>query len=306
MSSTPDIRYLTNSRIDKKKWDRCVETAGNGLIYGYSFYLDLMAKNWDGIVAGDYEAVMPLPWNSKYGIRYIYQPFLTAQLGVFGNDISGLTTALIMAIPSSFRLIEMPLNPYNSTAIPKEAYYTRSNYILRLHDAYEKLEKGYNDNTRRNIKKAYQVGCLATKKITADEVIGLAVAQMYYYDKQSDENVKRFKKLYDVLEGKNMAVTYGIQLNGEFISSAVFFYSHQRAYYILVGNHPKGRSVGASHALIDSFIKEHAGQEIILDFEGSDIGSLASFYSGFGALRESYPALKINRLPFFLRWMKGS
>jgi hypothetical protein len=66
-----------------------------------------------------------------------------------------------------------------------------------------------------------------------------------------------------------------------------------------VGNHPGGKAIGASHALIDAFIKDHAGKKMLLDFEGSDIPNLAFFYSSFGAVEEEYAALKMNRLPFF-------
>ena len=69
----------------------------NGFIYGYSFYLDHMAKHWDALVSGDYEAVMPLTWNRKYGIYYLYQPFLAAQLGVFGASINAATVECIFA-----------------------------------------------------------------------------------------------------------------------------------------------------------------------------------------------------------------
>ena len=89
------------------------------------------------------------------------------------------------------------------------------------------------------------------------------------------------------------------------LASCIFFFSHNRAYYILVGNHPDGRTLGASHALIDAFIKDYAGSEMILDFEGSDIRNLAFFYSGFGAKEEIYPALKINRLPWYVRLFKN-
>jgi hypothetical protein len=95
-----------------------------------------------------------------------------------------------------------------------------------------------------------------------------------------------------------------VNKSNQLLASSVFFFDQKKAYYILAGNHPDGKSVGASHALIDAFIKDHAGQNLTLDFEGSDISSLAFFYSGFGAKEELYPALKINRLPFYLRWMK--
>jgi hypothetical protein len=88
------------------------------------------------------------------------------------------------------------------------------------------------------------------------------------------------------------------------LASAVFFYSHQRAYYILPGNHPDGRKAGASHLLIDAFIKDHAGSDLVLDFEGSDVPGLQFFYASFGAVEEPYTAIRHNRLPLFLRWMK--
>ena len=82
------ISYLTQANIDKSKWDRCIDTAENGLIYAYSFYLDAMSENWDALIVNDYEMVMPLTWKKKYTIYYLYQPVFTASLGIFGNNIS--------------------------------------------------------------------------------------------------------------------------------------------------------------------------------------------------------------------------
>jgi hypothetical protein len=62
--------------------------------------------------------------------------------------------------------------------------------------------------------------------------------------------------------------------------------------------------LGASHLLVDSFIKDHAARNLTLDFEGSDVQTLAFFYSCFGAVEEKYTALKLNRLPWLLKWVK--
>src|SRR5207249_10207965 len=77
------IKYLLHNEIDKTKWDKCIDEAGNGLSYGYSFYLDHLAKHWDGLVLNNYEAIMPLTWNKKFGIHYLYQPRFTENLGIF-------------------------------------------------------------------------------------------------------------------------------------------------------------------------------------------------------------------------------
>lgn len=306
MNEASKIQYLPHQEIDKKKWDACIHHAPNGLIYAYSFYLDTMSAHWDALVFGDYEIVMPLTWNSKFGIKYLYQPFLTAQLGVFGKGITEyIRDDFFKEIPAAFRYIDIPLNSENIMSSPSGFDIHRSNYTLNLESSYEKISAGYNENTKRNIKKAGQVGCKTEKEFDVEKVINLAVAQMKQQGNESKENTSHFRKLYQLLHEKQMATTYGIlSTANELLASAVFFFSHNRTYYILVGNNPAGRDTGASHALIDAFIKDNAGKKLILDFEGSDIPTLASFYRSFGALHEPYPHLKINRLPFFLKWMK--
>ncbi|MBI5372159.1 MAG: GNAT family N-acetyltransferase [Sphingobacteriales bacterium] len=299
------IQYLTHPQIDRKKWDACIEQASNGLIYAYSFYLDTMAKHWEALVLNDYEAVMPLTWNRKYGIRYLYQPFLAAQLGIFGNKLAEQDIRdFLQSIPAAFRYIDIYLNSGNRATAPGLFSLLRDNYVLDLNLPYEKLVSQYRDNTRRNIKKARQAGCLVQQNTAVEKIITLAVQQMQLHDKEVEENINRFRELFRLLQEQKRAVTYGITLGDELLASAVFFFSHNRSYYILVGNHPNGKTIGASHALIDAFIRDYAGQPLLLDFEGSDIRNLAFFYSSFGAVQEIYPALKINRLPFYLKWIK--
>jgi hypothetical protein len=306
MNGKDQIHYFPYKQIDKHKWDSCIDTAGNGLIYGYSFYLDHMAKQWDALVLNDYEAVMPLTWNKKYGIAYLYQPFLAAQLGVFGKNISpDLLEAFLHAIPSRFRYWDFYLNHKNIFVLEKFQLYPRNNYVLDLNRPYEEIYTGYRETIVRNIKKAEQNGCKPGKGFDGEKVIELAVRQMKTYTNESKENVNRFRGLCQFLHEKNQAIAYGIfSAQDELLASCIFFLSHKRAYYILVGNHPGGRSIGASHALIDAFIKDHAGQNILLDFEGSDIPNLAFFYSSFGAVEEKFAGIKLNNLPFYLKWLK--
>ncbi len=305
MPSTGNIQYLQQKDIDKSKWDHCIDNASNGLIYAYSFYLDAMSRHWDALVLNDYEMVMPLTWNKKYGITYLHQPFLSAQLGLFGkNPDASLLGQFLSAIPVKFRYWDFYLNHHNIFELEGFSLYRRTNYVLNLGKTYEEIYKGYSENIRRNIRKAEQMNCTVQKDFAAEKVIELALQQMRQYSKESGENVERFRQLYSILHQKMMAITYGVLLNEELVASCIFFFSHSRAYYILVGNHPNGKTIGASHALIDAFIKDHAGKKMLLDFEGSDIRNLAFFYSSFGAMEEKYAAIKLNKLPFYLKWLK--
>ena len=287
------LRYLEHDDIDPSKWDACIEHAPNGLIYAYSTYLDHMSKHWDGLVLNDYEAVMPLTWNRKFGISYLYQPPFVACGGVFGRNFN--VSEFINAIPKKFRLIEINLNAGNVY----EQGLLRNNFVLPLNASYEEIYSNYRDNIKRNIKKA--AGCVVKTGIPVEQVISLAKEQLSTVVKLHDHDLQQFQKLCEFLQTK----TYGVfSPAGQLLASCVYFFSHNRAYYILVGNHPNGKTIGASHYLIDRFIADHAGSDLILDFEGSDIRNLAFFYSSFGAVAETYPAVRIDRLPWYIKMLR--
>ncbi|MEO5889667.1 MAG: hypothetical protein ABIQ31_05405 [Ferruginibacter sp.] len=305
MQTNSSIQYLTQLQIDKEKWDACMARSANGLIYGYSFYLDHMARHWDALVLNDYEAVMPLTWNKKYGVVYLYQPFCCALLGVFGQNITAdITRDFLQHIPTKFRYWDIYLNHGNDASQAGFSFSERKNFILPLHQPYAKLCDGFSDNIKRNTKKAAQLHC-SIEKPPLQLVLKMAKQQMQDFANTSREDFERFTALYNYLQQQNAAITYGTRAeNGELLSSAVFFTWQQRAYYILAANNPNSRSTGASHALINAFIRDHADTDTLLDFEGSDLPNLALFYRSFGATQQNYPAIKYNRLPALIKWLK--
>ena len=55
--------------------------------------------------------------------------------------------------------------------------------------------------------------------------------------------------------------------------------------------------------MIDKVIQSFSGQQVMLDFEGSDDDNLARFYLGFGGMEVKYPSYSFNRLPPFGKTM---
>lgn len=301
------IHYISYTSINKEKWDRCIDQSVNGLIYGYSWYLDAMAQQWDALVLNDYEAVMPLTRNKKYGISYLYQPYFCASLGIFSAQAltAVLTEQFLKAIPARFRYIDIYLNKGNLFAVAGFPLTERINYVLSLNKPYNAIADSYRTNLKRNIKKAAQSNLQVKQHIELDAIITLAKETMQRVSAITDEQINNFKTVVTEAGKLKQAETLGIySANKELLASAVFLYSHKRWYYILVGNHPNGKTLSASHYLIDRFIALHADTDALLDFEGSDIRNLAFFYSSYGATEERYPALRMNRLPKILRWLK--
>lgn len=301
------IRYVTREQLDTDKWDRCIHDAPNGLIYGYSFYLDTMARHWDALVAGDYETVMPLPWNQKWGIAYLYQPAFTATLGIFGHCPDEATAeAFLKAIPKKFSLIEIDLNSQNQIPSHTAGLIWRTNYVLSLDQPYEQLKKKYREHIRRNLQKAQEWGCSYQENIPVEDVLMLWKQQRKFSRSLEVNSLDRFSHLCKQFKQQQHLVGCGVYSpKGQLLAGVLFLLSHHRAYYILAGNHPEGKNCGASPMLIDRFIAARAGTHLVLDFEGSDKPGLAFFYSSFGASPESYPALRMSRLPSWINNWKG-
>ncbi|MGN6802103.1 MAG: hypothetical protein ACTHJN_09365 [Ginsengibacter sp.] len=301
-----EISYLPQGKIDKSKWDNCIKNSANGLIYAYSFYLDAMSENWDALVANDYEFVMPLTWKRKYGIYYLYQPPFTASLGVFGNNISKeIVKNFLENIPQKFRYWDFYLNRQNLFSIPEFPMYERSNFILRLSSDYESIKSKYASSTSRNIKRSITFGNEIRKGIPIADVIELSKEQARNFSTIDEKTYLNFSKIFNFLKEKNLAITYGVYSpQKKLVASCAYFFSHNRAYYILVGNHPDGKTSGASHIMIDAFIQDYADKNLILDFEGSNIPSLAFFYKSFGAELEKYPGIRMNKLKGIARLLK--
>jgi hypothetical protein len=300
------IRYTRRKDIDSLKWEECLKAAPNALLYAETFYLDFLSKQWDALVLNDYEAVMPLTWNRKYGFYYLYQPFFCPSLGVFGKNVTAETVKLFLDnIPRRFRLWDIYLNKGNVFNVPGYDIYRRRNYVLPFEKSYEQLYAGFDAKHKVSIRKAVSSGCYSRKNISIQLVIQLAQEESNKDSPISDLDYERFANLYKWLDERKCAITIGIyNSQDDLVSSGAFFFWNKRAYFALEGNARKGRSIGASHFLVNEFVREYAGQFKEFDCEGSDIDGIARFLRRFGSVEEHYAAIKVNKLPPLVRFFK--
>jgi hypothetical protein len=295
------ITYLSTNQINKEKWDQCIRESVNRLVYAYSWYLDIVCPGWDALVENDYESVFPLPNNRKAGIRYIFQPYFAQQLGIFSRNILNVTVVdnFLKTIPSKFQFVEIHLNTLNKIDETHYQSIERTNHELDLINSYEFLYANYDQNTKRNTRKALQEKLILRRKVEPDELITL------FRENWGKKEVKLHFHQYDILRRlidyllkHTFSMITGAYLPDGTLCAAVFFLRDEnRVIYQLAASNNKARENGAMFLLVDSFIKEHAGQPLILDFEGSNDKNVARFYKGFGAKAIHYSQVKINRLP---------
>ncbi|HWB26358.1 MAG TPA: hypothetical protein VG738_12800 [Chitinophagaceae bacterium] len=300
------INVIPSGSLNKAKWDNCINTSHNGLVYATSTYLDAMATHWAGMVLNDYKYVMPLPWRKKMLVQYIYPPAFVQQLGIFSaGDISAEVVSLfIKAIPAKYKYCEMHFNYAN--LLQGNNVIMRKNYLLNLSPGYDKLYNAYSRSAIRNITKANNAGVTVRDGIAPAAIIQMHRGRFGDNIGATADDYDRFLTLCNTLLQKKQCITAGAyDATGKLIAGSVYFIYKNRVTFILNGNTPESLTCGATHLLKDHVIQKLAGSGYVLDFEGSDFENFARFYRQFGAKEvEHYFTLTINRLPFLLRHLK--
>lgn len=300
------IKHLTHSEIDKTRWDLCIAQSENSLIYAYSWFLDIVAPGWEALVQDDYDAVFPLTHRKKF-FAYLFTPFFTQQLGLFFKpDCQTNLNTFLEALPVKFRYIDIQLNEMNLPDESKWKFRKRRNYVLNLNKTHEKLVKGYQDSTRRSLKKA-AAAMLYLHSLEPDEAVDFYIKHKGRETlglKSSDYD--RFRELLKTASSKRSLLCKGVfHRDGTLLASAILLTTTGRITLINNCASGSGRELRAMHYLIDQLIMQFAGQSLVFDFEGSDLEGVARFYKSFGAEKKWYYRLRINRLPWYARWMKN-
>ena len=304
-----DIFYLKHKAIDRKKWNKTIEKFG--LPYAYDWYLDITChQQWDVLITENYEYLMPLPWNAKLlGFRQLFQPILSQQLGVFGENLTDeIVNQFIAAIPAHFKLMLLNLNEKNelpSYQYPNRYLKKRRNMLLDLRLPYDHIWKNYSKGLRRRLKKAKVI--LTVQETMDDEKL------VEFYQQNLSAKVPFKPKDYQLITALIQEILY--RKKGKIFaiyqpnSSApctigLFLFSHQRIINIFGASDEAGRAVDGMHFLIDYVMERYAATNNIFDFEGSEIPGIAEFFSSFGSSETAYFQYYKNDLPVFLRWLK--
>lgn len=287
------LNHLKHADINFIRWDECIENSVGGLPYALSWYLNIVSPNWEALVSPNYEYVMPITVNSKFGIKYIVQPAITQQLGIFSRKEipDEIVRLFISKIP--YLSYQINLNENNNLADMQP----QSNYTLILNKSYSKIQQAYSKNCMRNVSKANSLGLIVEIIHDSAEMIQFLV------DNTTEKNesiLENFRQIVRLGQLENKTQNIGVRnTDGDLIAAVCFLISQRRWVYLLAVSNDEGKTKSAMFALVDYVIQRNAESEFILDFEGSEIEGVARFYKGFGAVNRPYYVIKKFR-PAFL------
>lgn len=283
------IKYLGHKEIDFIKYDKCIADSENSMIYAYSWYLDIVAENWDALVLADYKMVMPLTQRKKYGITYIFLPAWVQQLGIFSaiEIKQEIIKEFLKAIPRKFKSVDILFNynnPFSNKYLSK-----RDNFILKINHPYELLFEGYNKLRKRSLKKAQQLNLIIKEVDSSESIIDL-------FKENKGADLKKNERDYELLNQLILKGTEQLKVemlcasdkNNNLLGGVVFLKNKNRIIYLFSAVNIKGKESQAITSIIDYIIRKYSGREMILDFEGSMIPGIAKFFRSFGAIEENY------------------
>ena len=293
------IRYIKRCQIDPQAWDRTVEQATLSLPYAYSWVLDLLCEEWDGLVKGDYEAVMPLPFNRKLlGFKQIYQPYYIQQLGVFSESplSNADIQAFLEAIPKNFRKVHYPFNESN----PNPALAERYNMVLDLQRTYEEIHLGYNRSNKRRLRKWKAAHRLSIHELSVAEVVELYTQQLKDQVSLSSKTVSAWTQVMELALVREKGIIAAVHHQDELGAAGFFWTSQGRIINPFGASTNAGRNYQSMRVLLDGLIEHYAERASTFDFEGSSIPSIAEFFQSFGPEKKPYPFFQRSNFPYSL------
>ena len=303
------IQYVKNKDINFYKWDQCILRSLNGIIYAYSWYLNMVSDNWDALIEDDYVTVMPLVIKRQFNQQIVSTPYYLHQLGIFSIKLldKKKISDFINAIPLNIRYYDIRLNRYNNVELEGYGKIIKDPcFELDLIKPYHKTKAKYSGKTLETLNNA------TFKKVSVVE--GLSINEMMQFMKQvrsvlpgaiKKDNFKLFRILVASSVRFRLGSVYGAYSEYNELCAITFIIkSHNSLVLLCAAANKTGTENKAIFLLIDNVIKKYSQKNLTLSFEYIDNYCNENFYMGFGSIKSSIIRIRKNNLPFYLRFLK--
>ncbi|MEM9929196.1 MAG: hypothetical protein AAF840_05220 [Bacteroidota bacterium] len=264
-----DLRFIPQEDLNKQLYNSCVHFATNGSIYGYDWFLNATAKEWDLLVEVEDESwvsVMPLPRvKSWWGRVKLEQPRLVPELAVY--SVRSLSPKRIQnfwdAVPQNYRGGGLTVEPASVPEAPgRFTVQAAAGTALILNQPYNEIIGDFSP--------AYHEGLIRA------EAAGLKPGQSFKPERLADfwlkvngasaENEWTYhamqRLMYQVLHRSWGGTRAVVNAAGELQAMTFIIYSHSRIFPLFTVESSEGRAVGALAYLWDNLLESHAEKSL--------------------------------------------
>lgn len=270
-----NIRLVRQENIDKQLYNSCVHYATNGSIFGYDWFLNATAKDWDMLVEGDdWVSVMPLPRQKNWiGRTKLVQPRLVPELAVY--SCRALSPSRIQAfwdaVPEEYRGGGLQVEP---ASVPRNQGRFEVNAaegtVLLLDQPYDSIIGDFSPGYHEGLLRAEDAGLRPASSFKPEafadlwlKVNGKTVDNEWTYHAMQ-------RIMYQILH-RSWGSTQAVQdADGKVQAMLFITYSHSRIFPLFRVETPAGKKVGAMTYLWDNLLKSHANRSLKIKRE--DVG----------------------------------
>lgn len=281
------IRRLKYEEIDFEKYDRCLEDSVQRNFYANKEILDHLCKSWELLVWQDYQYMMPIPVQKKFGLKFAVMPLFCQQLGVFGNEQNPeIEERFLEYLQKNYRIVQYSFNFQNSF---RQNLKQKKNYFADAKD-YKILRKDYFKGRKSTVKTAQY---LHFKELQVSEHLDFIKNYFKGLEKQSD--IQKLLVYFDFLNSKKMLRTFGAFKDDRLINVAVMVDYGGRLSLLSLINDDNYRSDNGASFLIDRILQENISEKSF-DFMGGSIRAIEVFFKSFGSQLQEYAVIENSKV----------
>src|SRR5690606_22114451 len=168
------LHKINRKDLDLEKYSKALRGALNYRVYAEYWYLDVLTQEkWECWIYGDYEVIMPIPLQYKFGLTFVLQPIYCQQLGVFYKE--EISEGLFLEFEK--KLQKYRVRAYHFNEENTERFTPKGkkgvNQILNSNRPYEDMFKEYRKGRKSDINVAKKANLNLIKELNIDELIAL-------------------------------------------------------------------------------------------------------------------------------------
>lgn len=319
---------IPGAALDPERWDDFIRQSPQGCLYHLHAYATLVEPGWQAIVVqqGDaWQAVFPYKPKQKWGVSTVLQPLFAQYWGLcFAPPQPGelreylalkrRAADAVLKVLGEPDLLVMNFSPEFDYGLPFHwagcELRTRYTYRLDLRPPEEVLFHQLAQPLRRQIRKTQRAELSLSLSAGAESLEALCGL-----------NRKRGRDLFGgqlqaahllgplarLLAEKGWGELLEVRgPGGELYAAGLFGHYLHKTFYLQGSFHPDFADSGAMSRLMWEGIRMARQRgDTCFDFEGSMIESIEDFFRKFGAFPVPYLQIHRNRLPLWVKWIRG-
>lgn len=271
------IKRIKYQDINFDKYIKCINQSAQKKSYAYPHYLDIVCDgNWEVLVYNDYEAVMPIPFIKKMGLKLVIMPKLNQQLGVFSQQDSKVVNDLFLTFLESKYAVWY--YAFNDTNMFSKTLKSRKNYLIPMGN-YEVVRQKYSPKRKRKLRLDPDV-LEESERILVEDFSQIEVFIRANHVGVGGKDLEDFIEVFRRFYNHGSLKVYGFRYQKQWINMIALYEDDINSVLLGTFNQKEFVKLSGACVLIDDAIRDNIEKKIF-DFEGSELPNVEEFFRGF-------------------------